>query len=312
MTEKLKTIIASNGFEWQPVDASCPVCGSTDRRRKGSRGGKYHRDSKGVESNIVQCRRCTLLYVHPKLLPVGNPYAGEDDYFEKHDRNWKQKTGAEFADKIEEIIGYKGSIIEPACGTGDFVIGAQNRGWKARGVEMTESYANAAREGGLDVEMASVQDSKYLKEKYDAIMMLAMLEHLYEPMEMLEVAYDALNPGGVTVINVPNEVSSMVNRLGNIYIKSYGLDWTMSLSPTFSPYHVVGFSAKSLRFALEKTGFEVISLTTGSGTNVLPANGLRQSIEHIGLTAALYLGKISDYIGMGNEIMCWARRPLNS
>jgi 2-polyprenyl-3-methyl-5-hydroxy-6-metoxy-1,4-benzoquinol methylase len=310
MNGETKIIKASNGFEWRLVDSSCPVCESRSHRVKGKRGGAYHRDSKGVESTIVQCRECSLLYVHPKLSPVGNPYDGEDEYFEKHDRNWKQKIGAEFADKIEAIIGYKGSIIEPACGTGDFVIGAQNRGWKAKGVEMTQSYADAAREGGLDVEVASVEESKYLKEKYDAVLMLAMLEHLYEPIEMLKIAYEALNPGGLVVINVPNEASSLVNRLGNIYVKSYGMDWTMSMSPTFSPFHVVGFSPKSLKYALEKTGFEIVEITTHSGANVLPSVGFRQKFESLALSVSLLIGKVSDRFALGNEIICWARKPL--
>lgn len=37
-------------------------------------------------------------------------------------------------------------------------------------------------------------------------------------------------------------------------------DWAMNLSPTFPPYHVVGFTPKSLRRALRATGFEVVEL----------------------------------------------------
>jgi 2-polyprenyl-3-methyl-5-hydroxy-6-metoxy-1,4-benzoquinol methylase len=303
-------ITGNDGFKWKLEERPCPVCQSENFSFKGKRGGEYHRAKKGAVANIVKCKNCSLLYAQPTLVPIGNPYEGENDYFELHDSKWKQDFGEQLTEKIEKIIGKKGRIIEPACGLGDFLLGAKNRGWEARGVEMTQFYADAAGKLGLDVEVASVENSEYLKEKYDAMFMIAMLEHLYQPAEMLKIAYNALNPGGVIVINVPNELSSTVNRLGNIYIKSYGKDWTMSLSPTFSPYHVVGFSPKSLQFALEKTGFELIEMTTHSGTNVLPVKGFRQKIESIGLTASLLIGKISDKIGMGNEIICWAKKPM--
>jgi hypothetical protein len=83
----------------------------------------------------------------------------------------------------------------------------------------------------------------------------------------------------------------------------------MSLSPTFSPFHVVGFSPKSLRFALESNGFEIISLETFSGTNGLPpAKNLRQRVERLAMTVSLIVGKVADKVDKGNEIMCWARK----
>lgn len=309
MSQAEEIITGKDGLQWQPVESRCPICNDANYRFKGFRGGEYHRDAKGVKTTIVRCKTCGLLYTNPTLMPLGNPYDNDEEYFEAHDAKRKHNYGQELAAKAESLIGRKGRLIEPACGLGDFLIGAKNGGWEVRGIEMTQSYADRARANGLDIEVAPVDKSEYLKEQYDAMFLLAMLEHLYEPLKMMELAYDALKPGGVIVINVPNELSSMVSRVGNIYIKSYGKDWTMSLSPTFSPFHVVGFSPKTLRYALEKVGFEVISVETQSGYNVLPVGGLRQKLEHAGLTLSLLLGKVSDHIGMGNELLCWARKP---
>jgi SAM-dependent methyltransferase len=306
---------SADGVRWAPKNNSCPVCGSEDRRPFGKRGGAYHRDKKGVETNIVQCRKCTVLYSDPTLVPLSNPYeATGENYFVgvTHDPKRKIKEGAEIAEKLEGMLGRKGIVLEAACGKGEFLVGAMERGWTARGVEMTDYFAGVAKNYGIDVEVASVEESSYLAEhnSCDAILMLAMLEHLYDPMSMIRKAYDVLAPGGIAVINVPNEVTSLVNWIGNRYVRiMYGKSWTMSLSPTFSPFHVVGFSPKSLAFALEKNGFEIVSMETASGTNVLPpAKDMRQRMERLALTASLLVGKVADKLNKGNEIMCWARK----
>ncbi len=300
----------TNGIEWRAEASSCPLCSEKRHKFIGNRGGDFHRDKLGIATRVVSCRECGLYYTNPTHLPLSNPYEQEDDYFIKHNRDWKVEYGAELAERVEQILGRKGRLIEPACGAGDFLLGARNRGWDVRGVEMTEIFINEARTNGLDVEFSSVEKSKYLDEKYDAIFMLAMLEHLYDPMSMLERAREALVPGGVAVINVPNEVTSLVNLIGNFYVKLfYTKEWTVSLSPTFSPFHVVGFSPRSLRTALDKTGFDVVTMETISGVNVMPEpKGLKQRLESLGLTMFLAVGNIADKLKRGNEIWCFARK----
>jgi SAM-dependent methyltransferase len=306
---------SADGVEWEPKPSNCPVCGANDFRLVGKRGGEYHRDQKGVAADIVKCRKCTVFYSNPTLYPLTNPYevTGEN-YFVggAHDPNRKIKEGAEFVGAIEKILGRKGVVLEAACGKGEFLVGAIRRGWQARGVEMTEYFAEIATDYGIDVEVASVEESSYLEQpsSCDAIFMLAMLEHLYDPISMIRKAHKVLVPGGIAVINVPNEVTSLVNRIGNQYVKlMYGKSWTMSLSPTFSPFHVVGFSPKSLAYALESNGFEILSLTTASGTNELPpAKDFRQLVERFALSISLMVGKVADRLNKGNEIMCWARK----
>lgn len=297
-------------IEWEPKKSICPLCNGDSYKVIGNRGGEFHRDKLGIETRVVQCRHCRLFYTNPTLFPLSNPYAQEGEYFVKHDKKWKIEYGGELSEKVEKIIGRKGRLIEPACGPGDFLLGAQIKGWEVRGVEMTESFVGEGRANGLDIEFSSVETSKYLDEEYDAIFMLAMLEHLYDPINMLKKAHKVLVPGGLAVINVPNEVTSLVNIVGNIYVRSfYGKNWTMSLSPTFSPYHVVGFSPESLSYALDETGFDIITLETISGVNVLPSpKGLKQKLESAGLSLFLLAGKVADIFNRGNEIWCWAQK----
>src|SRR5437763_11287266 len=122
-------------------------------------------------------------------------------------------------------------------------------------------------------------------------MFAAVLEHLYRPMEVLRRARRALTDDGVIFIDVPNE-DSLALAAGNLYMRARGRDWAVNLSPTFPPYHVVGFTPPSLRRALGAAGFEVIELTQVRWqTALLRPRSAGERVEQAGLAAASWLGR---------------------
>lgn len=97
-----------------------------------------------------------------------------------------------------------------------------------------------------------------------------------------------------------------MSRVGNAYMRARGTDWAVNLSPTFPPYHVVGFCPMSLRQLLEREGFRPVQFQLHRWKNALPsANGVLAKFERIGFDAVLSLGKL---VGMGMGITCWAIR----
>jgi SAM-dependent methyltransferase len=197
-------------------------------------------------------------------------------------------------------------MLELGCGRGELLRGAANRGWRVQGIEMTEEFARIAREKhGIAVECVPVEKAETLRETHDVIVLAAILEHLYDPAETLRLVRRALRPGGVAFIDVPNECSLMT-RVGNAYMRLQGKRWALNLSPTFPPFHVVGFCPVSLRHLLHRTGLRVLSLQKHRWNNALPmAKGIRAGLERRGLDAVLSLGKM---VGMGAGITCWASR----
>ena len=310
---KMKQMIAVSPLQtadktiWRAEDRPCPVCGSTKRERRGRRGGRAHREGKGIETNVVQCLDCVVLYTNPTLIPDSNPYATEtaEEYFQLHSSEQRVKNGESLADYAESIIGKPGRMLELGCGRGELLAGAANRGWTVYGVEMTENYAQVAESRGVLVERSSIQQSKLLDQTYDVILMAAILEHLYDPFETLKKVRDALRPGGLVFIDVPNELS-LTMCIGNLYMRAQGKDAVVNLSPTFSPFHVVGFSPASLRRALSAAGFRVHTLETPKWNNALPEGGsLLKRIERFVFGTAQTIGA---RIGMGDGVACWAVR----
>lgn len=296
---------------WREETRPCPVCGSSHFRRLGSRGGHAHRGGLGVPTSVVRCRTCHGVYPRPFLVPTGNPYAehSTDDYFRLHERTDKIRSGEDLAARAGELVGRSGRLLELGCGGGGLLVGARRLGWTVRGVEMTEAFARSARLEGIDVELASVETCRSLDEQWDAVLLAAVLEHLYNPRACLARVFGALAPGGVVFIDVPNECS-LWSRVGNLYMRVGRREWAVNLSPTFPPYHVVGFCPRSLRWLLGDLRYDVIDIQTHRWSNALPqSHSLLSRIERRAAEVTLSLGA---WLGSGAGITAWARRPLDT
>jgi len=295
-------------MDWIPEVRPCPICGLTAHDPLGDRGGDSHHSRLGVETQVVRCRTCHGVYCRPCLLPTANPYSEHSaaEYFSAHQAVQRTEEGRALAARASGIMGRAGRMLELGCGRGELLEGAKRAGWAVRGVEMTEAYAAVATAKGLDVEVACTEACRSLEERWDSVVLVAFLEHVYEPRLCLERVFDALVPGGVAFVDVPNECS-LWSRVGNAYMRARGKSWAVNLSPTFPPYHVVGFCPRSLRFLAKAIGFEVVDFQTHRWRNELPPRrSLVGRIESLGADMVLSLG---NWIGSGAGITAWLRRP---
>ena len=297
--------------EWRFEERDCPICGESRARavRLGRRGGAAHQLALGAETGIVRCRRCHGVYPLPMPLPRANPYLDHsaEAYFRGHDSAGKVAAGMQLARRAERILGARGRLLEIGCGRGELLRGAADAGWDVRGIEMTDTFARIAKdEFGVPVEVSPAETAQALREPWDVIVLAAVLEHVYDPMALLARVNGGLGRGGVVFIDVPNECS-LYALIGNLYLRLSGKDWAINLSPTFPPFHVVGFCPASLKWALGRAGFVPVefqlykmeSCFTPSG------GGLKAQMEAAGLRLSLALGQ---RVGMGAGITCWARK----
>jgi SAM-dependent methyltransferase len=291
---------------WHPEYRPCPICGSASHRVLGRRGGAAHRIGLGVETAVVRCVGCHGVYPRPFMIPEGNPYESHDasEYFEAHDSLAKAAAGRTIARRAAQVLGGVGRVLEIGCGRGELLLGARDEGWEVEGVDLTEWGSH-----GIPIERASAETCRSLDRErhYDFIILAAVIEHLYSPTVVLRRCVGALRPRGIVYIDAPNECS-LWTRVGNASFRMRGRDWAINLSPTFPPYHVVGFCPKSLRLALVQSGLEVLQLDTIAYRNVLPRRpGLYGTIEHVAANTTIRLGTT---VGMGAGLSCWARKSL--
>ncbi len=200
----------------------------------------------------------------PTLLPEGNPYSDFDpsEYFVGHDPARKVELASVWLGRRKRSSAQPGRMLELGCGRGELLCGAARRGWVVAGVDMTPGFVAEARSAfGVEVEEAPVETCQSLDRTWDAILLAAVLEHVYEPMALLQVGSRSLcAPEGRCSSTSRTSARSTLDS-GTSTMRLRGRDWALNLSPTFAPFHVVGFCPKSLRYALgDARGLEVVAM----------------------------------------------------
>lgn len=113
--------------------------------------------------------------------------------------------------------GTPASLLEIGCGTGTLLAEAGARGWRCVGLEPGAAAAAVARErgSGLVIEGYFPQDLPTQPARYDAIVMLDVLEHFAAPRTVLRWVRQRLTPGtGRLLVQVPNWDSPLVRMEG--------------------------------------------------------------------------------------------------
>jgi len=298
--------------DYQWIEQACPVCERPPTRRLGRRGGRAHRQAAGVECAIWQCGRCRLIFPNPMPVPVGglgqHYELDPDKYFEQHDVDQKNDGALGLLRHVSHLTGVeRGTLLDIGSGRGEVLWAAAKLGWTAVGIEPSSRFAErAAQHSGVsDIRSEPIERCQFAAGSFDAVILQALLEHLYNPDETIREVARILKPGGVMYADVPNE-AGLYTRLGNLYQKLRGRDWVVNLSPTFSPFHVFGFSPRALRALYDKHGLRLVECRIGGGRSSLPrSGGLFSALEQLG---ARVITDLSNAFGMGTYIASWAMK----
>ncbi|HST39310.1 MAG TPA: class I SAM-dependent methyltransferase [Conexibacter sp.] len=158
-----------------------------------------------------------------------------------------------------------GRLLDVGAAGGAFVEQALARGYAAEGVEPTPEFAAFARDTlGVPVRATTVEQAGLADASLDVVTIWHVLEHVPDPVAVLELLRDALRPGGVIAIEVPNAAGHLA--------RSQGREWA-SLEPDV---HVNQFGPGSLTAALRRAGLDVVEVGSVTVTPYLrPAERLQ-------------------------------------
>ena len=291
-----------DGYRW--VAQECPVCRVPPGKYLGRRGGAAHREGTGVECRIWRCRRCSLVFPNPMPVPErgeGELYALDPgQYFQNHDEEVKLAGARRMVSDAARLTGGAGRLLDVGSGRGEVLVAAREAGWEAVGIDPSPSFAEyAERRSGAEVRREPIDRCGFPADSFDAVILAAVLEHLYDPDTTVGEIARVLRPGGALFIDVPNE-AGLYFRLGNLYQRLRGRDWVVNIAPTFEPFHVFGWSPRSLRALLAKHGLEARDWRVYGGRSMVPnRGGALGALEHLAaraVTAASNLGELGTYI----------------
>lgn len=216
--------------------------------------------------SVVECCLCGLFYVYPiprfsdRLLR--RIYSDDNNYFREmtpamekivHWQNPERRLTA-----IEKYARRPiRRFLEIGCGEGFALLAARRRNWEVYGQEISPDYAAAAFDRtGVDVMLGPVEAGDYHEDFFDCIYIDSVLEHIINPLEVMASLHSFLAPGGVLYVTLPNE-GSFFNAAADMLFRLTGSKSTSRLMPFAPPYHLMGFTEKSLRYVSGQVGFEV-------------------------------------------------------
>jgi 2-polyprenyl-3-methyl-5-hydroxy-6-metoxy-1,4-benzoquinol methylase len=143
------------------------------------------------------------------------------------------------------------SLLEVGCGWGDFLNEATVRGYHTEGIDLAERTIAFVQDYlRLKVHSGSIQGAPLERSVYDVVCSFQVLEHVYDPVEMLKAMRTRLAPGGLICIAVPNVAFAFRRRKKGVLVED-----TMS--------HLSYFGSKTLKMALERAGIDPILVTSG-------------------------------------------------
>jgi 2-polyprenyl-3-methyl-5-hydroxy-6-metoxy-1,4-benzoquinol methylase len=197
--------------------------------------------------------------------------------------------------------GRPGRVLDAGCNVGTFLSAAGRAGWTPVGVEPNPQAAKKARDKGSEVHTGFFEPALAARiGPFDAVHMGDVIEHVFDPVEMLRTAASALRPGGVLMVVTP-DLDSVMARL-------------LQIKPD---EHLIYFTHRSLGLAAQSAGFEDVKVqrwgrrrsmaampysTTFSGAG----KRLVQLVNVPGVRTAV---ELTLFHAFKDELLLTARRP---
>lgn len=146
-----------------------------------------------------------------------------------------------------------GRVLEVGSSTGLFLSLLKNKGWEVQGVEPSKTSTQEALKNNILTNNFTFEEAQIPSQSYDLVIFNHVLEHMDDPVNVLQKANSVLKKDGLILIDVPN--------FGSLSAKLRGANWQYIL-PKEHRWH---FTPKSLITLLAKTGFQTVHWETHSG-----------------------------------------------
>ncbi len=216
------------------IEINCPLCGSSEKNPVlQTREGHF----------LSQCTQCEFQFYSPR--PVS---AKIEAYY--HEEEFYEKVNITAVEIVMDILAHhqlrSGKLLDVGCGVGTLVAVARKKGWDAVGMDPSEKAKELARKV-LDVEIINsyLEDFCFEPESFDVVVLLAVLEHAFDPLSIMYQVGKILKPGGQVIFSTPN--------LNNL---PYQLMQNKAEYSWFVKEHINHFTIKTHRSLLEKAGFQ--------------------------------------------------------
>jgi 2-polyprenyl-3-methyl-5-hydroxy-6-metoxy-1,4-benzoquinol methylase len=216
-------------------------------------------------------------------------------------------------------------LLDVGCGDGQLLRTANDEGWDAVGIDLSETAVLLCHRRGLAASKTDFFDASLDTQRFDVIIMSELIEHVPSPQRFLKRAEELLDADGVLYLTTPN--------FGSLARRVLGETWSV-----IHPEHIGYFERSSLRkMASAETGLREIRIeanniapstfvawlrrrgTQAAGTAAEVHRETRQGLDQqlrravhqsrvLGASKELLNHAIS-YAGLGDTLVAWLQKP---
>lgn len=260
----------------------CPYCGAEERSIAYSDVQDWSFQCAPGRWTYWNCEKCDALYLNPRPLAttIGRAYSQYYTHQETEisklqeiktrirNENISIRLGANLEPRLhlpslmkkislllnslisipytwEMLARKKGNFVDVGCGSGDVVLQAKQFGWNAIGIEIDAKAVQTGQSKGLNIVNGTYEELMKYSEYFDCIVCSHVLEHLYDPIECINIMSKALKPKGILLLSLPNSTSELRYFFGENW---RGLE---------APRHISIPSEKWLITHLKELGFSI-------------------------------------------------------
>jgi len=179
------------------------------------------------------------------------------------------------ADYVDVNIGLKGKLLcDIGAGEGQFLEIITNESYQAKvfGVEPSERNCNALSKNNFDNFSGTIEEyaisNQFLEHKFDIITIMWTLVNCYSCLEMVNIAYKMLKPGGHLVVAEGSRILVPFKKPLHMYFGHLPVD--------LHPYH---FSVNSLSNLLKINKFKIEFKNRFIDSDILCIIGTKKDVE---------------------------------
>jgi SAM-dependent methyltransferase len=271
----------------------------------------------------VRCRGCGLVYLkhRPAISELSRVYPPNYHAFDFSAQRFGLAYAVRRRLEARRLLDFcrglppDARIIDVGCGDGFHLKLLREFGpptWSLEGVDTSEQAVAAASQAGLRVHQGPIQELHSLRDRYDLALLIATIEHVDAPVDVLAAVRSLLRPGGRVVVVTDNAESGSFRMFSGRHWGGYHF-----------PRHWNLFSHATLARLAECADLEVERI----GTMVSPVNwvysirnalvdwhGPAWLVERFSLASPLalgiftLLGGLQQLVGRGELLAAVLRR----
>ena len=219
---------------------NCPICGT-----------KSSFLPLDIGVNLYRCPTCDHCFTNVSALEEMEQYEG--DYYDDKHSNWFENPNFKLFEEISKTFNElkpNAKVLDVGCGKLDLLryLRPRHSGFDLSGIDFTtnEDVPNINFSTG---DMFDLNEEK----KFDAIVSLAVIEHVEDVVAFVGKFHRLINSGGIVVLMTVDD-SSLLYSLSRLFAR---FGFNSAAERLYERHHINHFNQKSLRYLMESNGFNI-------------------------------------------------------